>query len=155
MFSENAFNWSKFQEPPWHSFDKLLIFFWITLVDIFGFKFDFSLHPRKLWFSRYIKEIFYVNTYSKGNKSWNKRKEKRNTFSFVSDVDVEKSIRSVSTELELYIFLNLNSYHISTCKVVSFNRFTKKYLFIKLALITTTNLTFFSSRNNHESNIFY
>ena len=39
-----------------YSFLKLLIFFWLTLLDII---------------SHQIKEILYINTNSKGNQSWN------------------------------------------------------------------------------------
>ena len=54
-----------------YSFDELLIFFWLNAVDISCSKFDFWLH----------RELLYVTTYSKGNKRWNKSKEK--TFSLV------------------------------------------------------------------------
>ena len=59
-----------------YSFHKLLIFFKITLVNIFYLKFDFSLHPRRLLFPCCVKEILNITTYSKGNKRWNKSKEK-------------------------------------------------------------------------------
>ena len=39
---------------------KILIFFWLTLVDIYYLKF----------ISHYIKEIMHVNTNSKGSQSW-------------------------------------------------------------------------------------
>ena len=51
------------------------------------------MHIHVIWFyvwnfiSHCIKEMLYVNTYSNGNKRWNKNKE---TFSLVSDVDAEK-----------------------------------------------------------------
>ena len=55
---------------------ELLIFFCLTVVDIYCLKFV----------SHHIKEILYVNTKSKWNQSWKKK-----SFSLVSDIDVEKS----------------------------------------------------------------
>ena len=45
------------------SFLELLIFFWLTLADIYCLEF----------ISHHIKEIFYVNKDSKGNQSWKKK----------------------------------------------------------------------------------
>ena len=56
------------------SFLELLIFFWLTLVCFYYLKF----------ISPHIKEIFYVNTNSKRNQSWNKNKH----FHLFSDIDV-------------------------------------------------------------------
>ena len=46
-----------------YSFLELFVFFWITFVNIFLFL--------------TTKKILYVNTFSKGNQSWNKNKEQR------------------------------------------------------------------------------
>ena len=48
-----------------YSFLELLIFFWLTLLDIYYLEF----------ISHHIKGILYVNTNSKGNQSWSKNKE--------------------------------------------------------------------------------
>ena len=48
-----------------YSFFELLIFFWLTQVDI-----DCLLE----FISHYITEILYLTTNSKGNQSWNKNK---------------------------------------------------------------------------------
>ena len=47
-----------------YSFLELLIFFWLTEADIDCLEF----------ISHHITEILYLNTKSKGNKSWNKNK---------------------------------------------------------------------------------
>ena len=47
-----------------YSFLELLIFFWLTQVDIYCLEF----------ISHHITEILYLNTNSKGNQSWNKNK---------------------------------------------------------------------------------
>ena len=47
-----------------YSFLELLIFFWLTQVDIYCLEF----------ISHHITEILYLNTKSKGNQSWNKNK---------------------------------------------------------------------------------
>ena len=61
-------------------FFELLIFFWLTLVDIYCLQFV----------SHYIKEILYVNTTSKGNHETN---TKRYKFLFVSDNDVPVELK--------------------------------------------------------------
>ena len=48
-----------------YSFLELLIFFWLTQVDIYCLEF----------ISHHITEILHLNTNSKGNQSWNKNKD--------------------------------------------------------------------------------
>ena len=61
-----------------YSSHKPSIIFWLSLVDTFCLKFDFLQHQK----------ILQRNVYSKGNDGI---KAKRNTFSHVSDNDVEES----------------------------------------------------------------
>ena len=76
------------------SFDKLLILFWLTLVDISCLKIFFS-------------HCLRIHTI-KRNKRWHKNQ--RNTFSFVSDVDVEEprfSMKSYKIPYKIFlIFLS-------------------------------------------------
>ena len=51
-----------------YSFFELLILFWLTQVDIYCL--EFIPQP----FLHHITEIFYLNTNSKGNQSWNENK---------------------------------------------------------------------------------
>ena len=60
-----------------YSFIELLIFFWLTLVDTLCLEF----------ISHHAKKIFYVNEYKLHGKPIMKYKQ---TFSLVSDIDVEK-----------------------------------------------------------------
>ena len=125
-----------------YSFHQLLIFFWLTLAER-------SLMSS--WISHYIREIRQVNTYSKGNKWWNKTKG--HTFSPVLDVDVEESCFSFNIESKVPLqrrvkssfstisifflipwthllkLINFNSFLIRKlciCRGVNLNRFIKK-----------------------------
>ena len=64
-----------------HSFLELLIFFWLTLVDIC---LEFISH--------HTKEILYVNINFMGNHSWNKNKHFHLFLMTVSDIAVEKPV---------------------------------------------------------------
>ena len=56
----------KYKYPfKWHFFDELLIFFWLTLKDIFC-----------ILINHLYQKILYVNKYSKIRKRWNKNQEK-------------------------------------------------------------------------------
>ena len=83
-------------------FLELLIFFWLTLVDIWCLQF----------ISNHTKERLYVNTNFIGNQSWNKNKY----FHLFSDIDVEKNC-SLNVKLKtpdeyFLVFLSFMSKHI-------------------------------------------
>ena len=83
----------------WWTFDFLLN---ISIRRYQTFKFsllDFSRHLRKLQLPSCIKEILYVNTHFKGKD--NGIKVNRNSFSLVSDVDVEEYMCFFNAELSL------------------------------------------------------
>ena len=83
----------------WWTFDFLLN---ISIRRYQTFKFsllDFSRHLRKLQLLSCIKEILYVNTHFKGKDDG--IKVNRNSFSLVSDVDVEEYMCFFNAELSL------------------------------------------------------
>ena len=62
-----------------YSFLELLIFFWLAVVDIWCLEF----------ISHHAKEILYINEYELHGKPITKEKQ---TFSLISDIDVEKTV---------------------------------------------------------------
>ena len=70
-----------------YSLFELLIFFWLTLVNVFCLEF----------ISRYFNEILYITPTPKETNR--ERDAKRHTFSLVSDTDIEKSCFSCRVKI--------------------------------------------------------
>ena len=104
----------------------------------------------EVWFLTASKKIIISSLHQTNivRKNILQRKQTINTFSLVLEVDFKESFLFFNAKLELllnsfkikfFIFLDLNSYYVCACRGMSLNRFIKKHLFLKLALIVTTH----------------
>ena len=90
-----------------YSFHELSIFFWLIQEEMFCLKF----------ISHHLKEIFYVYSYSKGDKWWNK---KRDVFSSVSMLKLKNSVFYVELKEALSTIFNFPTAQIMKLSIVDF-----------------------------------
>ena len=100
-----------------YSFEKLLVFFWLALVDIFCLKFVFAL------------ACVYVSQRKRNNE----RKTNGNTFSLISNVDVKESI-FFREELRILYKLYINFVNFMNTLLVFLLKLSFNYMAILYAL---------------------